>query len=127
MEAIAQGENSAVDDGQHESSPALCEWMEITVHELKERYDRGHRPIVIDVREEEEWEMEHLPHTILIPLAEIPHRAHELDAEQEIIIICRSGNRSAQAQAHLLSRGFRQVRNVVGGIRAWVRMGWDTI
>ena len=96
--------------------------MDITPHELLLLIKSGKKPIVVDVREKAEWDSEHIPQTIHIPLGQIPYRMHDLDPEQEIIIYCRSGHRSAQAMHFLESKGFKRVKNLKGGIRAWLRV-----
>ncbi|MCC6728543.1 MAG: molybdopterin-synthase adenylyltransferase MoeB [Chthonomonadales bacterium] len=94
---------------------------QMSVRELKERFDRGERPQVVDVREPYEWEMARIPHTRLIPLGQVAKRAAELDPEQEVILQCRSGVRSMDALNLLRERGFRKLRNLEGGILAWSR------
>ncbi len=92
---------------------------EITVRELKARMDRGEALTVIDVREPHEFAIARMPGTKLIPLNQIEERAYELDPNAEIILQCRTGKRSADALNRLKAKGFRHVRNLVGGITAW--------
>jgi len=91
--------------------------------ELKERLDKGETPIMIDVREESEWEQQTLPGVIKISLRYIPDMVAErkLDEykDQEVIMICRSGGRSGQATNFLRNNGFVGVRNLNGGMLAW--------
>ncbi|MCU0422314.1 MAG: rhodanese-like domain-containing protein [Bacteroidia bacterium] len=93
---------------------------DITVIELKERLDKGEKPVIIDVREVHEYEEYNIGAT-LIPLGELPGRIEELAAykQQEVIVHCRSGARSATAKMFLLDNGFEQVRNLMGGMLAW--------
>ena len=93
---------------------------DITVIELKERLDKGEKPVIIDVREVHEYEEYNIGAT-LIPLGELPGRIEELAAykQQEVIVHCRSGARSATAEMFLLDNGFEQVRNLMGGMLAW--------
>ena len=95
--------------------------MDITVQELKARIDAGTAPIMIDVRNPHEWEMQHLAGVKLISLHEIPAKVAELAdiKDQEIVMICRSGGRSGQATQFLANNGFTHVRNMVGGMLAW--------
>ena len=92
---------------------------DITAQELKERLDKGEKPYLIDVREEWEFEEKNL-NGQLIPLGTLPHRLEEIKAgkEDEIIIHCRSGKRSATAQKFLQQQGYTNVRNLEGGIEA---------
>lgn len=92
---------------------------DITPIELKERVAAGERPIIIDVREPWEHEQSQLPTaTLNIPLGELPNRLDELEAyrEQEVIVHCKAGGRSAAAKAFLTQQGFPHVRNLLGGI-----------
>ena len=91
--------------------------MDITAQELKQRLDNGEMVHLIDVREEWEYEEANLG-GILIPLATLPTRLAELEdwKNEEIVIHCRSGKRSASAQALLVKSGFSNVRNLLGGI-----------
>ncbi|WP_128544860.1 rhodanese-like domain-containing protein [Larkinella soli] len=94
--------------------------MDITVQELKERLDKGEQVNLIDVREVYEYEEDNLGGE-LIPLGELPYRIDELEdrKEEELIIQCRSGARSARAQMFLEQNGFSNVRNLTGGLLAY--------
>ena len=92
---------------------------EITVRELKERMDRGERLNVIDVREPHEFAIARIPGTKLIPLNQVEERAGELNPNEEIILHCRTGKRSADALNRLKAKGFRRLKNLKGGIAAW--------
>ncbi len=96
---------------------------DITVQELHERlaHKADKEFIFIDVREPHEYAEYNLG-AQLIPLGTIPTAATENlenHKDDEIIIHCRSGGRSGQAQAYLASMGFKNVRNVIGGALAW--------
>lgn len=93
---------------------------DITVSELKSRLDKGEKFHFLDVREEWEYEEDNLG-AENIPLGELPHRITELEniKDQEIVVHCRSGARSGNAKKFLESKGFNQVRNVLGGILAY--------
>lgn len=93
---------------------------DITVSELKNRLDKGEKFNFLDVREDWEYEEDNLG-AENIPLGELPHRIAELEnlKDQEIVVHCRSGARSGNAKKFLESKGFSQVRNVLGGILAY--------
>jgi adenylyltransferase/sulfurtransferase len=93
---------------------------EITVSELKARMDQGDPPIVVDVREPREFEICRIPGAILIPLGQLAQRAGELDPSADIVLQCKSGIRSARATSELQRLGFTRVRNLSGGILAWI-------
>lgn len=93
---------------------------DITVSELKNRIDNGEKFHFLDVREEWEYEEDNLG-AENIPLGELPHRLSELEKykDEEIVVHCRSGARSGNAKKFMESKGFSQVRNVLGGILAY--------
>ena len=93
---------------------------EITVTELKQRMDRGDTLRIVDVREPNEYQINRIPGAELIPLGEVPRRYAELDMDEEIIVQCKMGGRSAKAADYLRSVGFKRVLNLKGGILEWV-------
>jgi rhodanese-related sulfurtransferase len=96
--------------------------MDITVTELKKRLDEGDKSFVfIDVREPHEYQAFNLG-AELIPLGIIPVRLPDLEAHKndEIVVHCRSGARSGQAKAFMMANGFTNVRNLEGGVLAWI-------
>lgn len=95
--------------------------MDISARELKERIDAGTTPIMIDVREPHEWEMQHLDGVHKISLGDLPTQLNELAQykDQEVVLICRSGGRSGRATAFLQQQGFSNARNLLGGMIGW--------
>ncbi len=93
---------------------------DISVIKLKQRMDAGETINLLDVRETFEFEEFNL-NGKLIPLGELPGRLEEIEdwKDQEVIVHCRSGKRSATAQQFLLQSGFQNVRNLVGGVLDW--------
>jgi adenylyltransferase/sulfurtransferase len=94
---------------------------DIMVEELKARIDKGEAPVLVDVREPQEYELVHLPDSKLIPLAALPERLGELSTADDIVVYCKSGGRSAFATIFLQDMGFKRVHNLAGGIDAWAR------
>ena len=94
---------------------------EMTPAELKERLDRGERLTIIDVREPFEWDIGNLEPqgARLIPLKQLPQRIGEIPADEEIVLQCRSGARSAQALGYLRQHGYERLLNLKGGILGW--------
>ncbi len=92
---------------------------EITVEELKARRDRGDKFVLLDVRENYEYDIACIPGAKLIPLGDLPSRMSELDSTDEIVIHCKSGIRSAKALRQLQKAGFGKLFNVAGGILEW--------
>jgi rhodanese-related sulfurtransferase len=80
---------------------------------------------MLDVRSLEEWEEGHIPGATLIPLDQLSQRYGELPADQEIVIYCRSGNRSGNALTFLSQAGFTGIYSMDGGINAWVSAGFE--
>lgn len=93
--------------------------QQVTATELKSELDGGRKPMLLDVREPHEFEICRLDHSTLIPLGELETRISELDRDQDIVAICRSGDRSGQAVKYLHEAGFKHTQNLVGGITAW--------
>ena len=92
---------------------------EISVNELKEQIDRGDDPFILDCREPGEFQISRVPHSILIPMGELRDRLDEVPKEGEIVVVCRTGRRSAMVTQFLRQEGY-QARNLVGGVNRWV-------
>jgi adenylyltransferase/sulfurtransferase len=92
---------------------------EIGPREVKKMIDEKQPFVLIDVREPHEFQICRIPGSTLIPLGEIPKRMHELDSASEIVVHCRSGQRSARAVEFLMKAGFQKIYNLKGGILAW--------
>lgn len=82
---------------------------------------------ILDVREPEEWQEFHVPGSTLIPLGELENRVDELSGDQEIVVVCRSGNRSQAGRDILLQAGFTQVTSMTGGLKEWRSSGYPTV
>ncbi len=78
--------------------------------------------VLIDVREQDEWDAVHVPSATLIPLSEFQTRYTEMPKEKEIVLICAGGIRSAQAAQFAAQNGYTVV-NLEGGIKAWMADG----
>lgn len=100
----------------------------VTVQEAAEQFD-SKQAIIIDVREQDEWDEQHIEGAILIPLDQVESRLSEFEEYKDspIIMQCRSGRRSNIAGASLLKAGFTKVYNLEGGILAWDELGLPTI
>jgi adenylyltransferase/sulfurtransferase len=93
---------------------------DITSVELKQRLDRGDKLTLIDVREPNEYQINRIPGTTLIPLGEVERRLGELNPDDEIVVHCKMGGRSAKAADILRAKGFKRVLNLKGGILDWI-------
>src|SRR5687767_10286289 len=92
----------------------------LTARELKAELDRGETLQIIDVREPQEYQINRIPGSTLIPLGDLPKRYVELDPNANLVMQCKSGMRSAKAQEFLRSKGFTRVRNLTGGVLGWI-------
>lgn len=90
-----------------------------TVADLQGRDD----VLLIDVREQWEYDEAHIPNITLIPMNEIPNRLSEIPTDKTVIVTCRSGNRSGQVTDFLRDQGYDNVHNMEGGILAWQQAG----
>ena len=91
----------------------------LSVTSLKQKLDAGESFLLLDVREPYEWELCHSPGAQLIPLGLLPSCIQELDPANEIVLMCKSGIRSAKALQQLKAAGFTRLKNLEGGITAW--------
>jgi rhodanese-related sulfurtransferase len=78
---------------------------------------------LLDVRELDEWEAGHALGAHHVPMMEIPARLAEVPTEADVVVVCRSGNRSAQVVSYLLANGWDNVRNLSGGMVDWAKSG----
>jgi phage shock protein E len=81
--------------------------------------------VLLDVREQWEYDAGHIPGVTLIPTGEIAGRLNEIPTDKTVIVTCRSGNRSGQVVDFLRQQGFTNVHNMEGGILAWERAGYE--
>lgn len=96
---------------------------DITVQELDKKIENKEDFFLLDVREQMEYDMFNL-NGKLIPLGELSNHFTELEAykNQEVIVHCRSGKRSGVAKELLIRQGFSNVKNLLGGVLAWIDM-----
>jgi rhodanese-related sulfurtransferase len=97
----------------------------ISVQEASEQFSNG--AFLLDVREQSEWDEGHVEGAVLIPLGELSTRISELPTDQDILIICRSGNRSGQARDLLREAGMMNTTSVSGGMNAWIAAGLPVV
>ena len=98
---------------------------EISVTEAASMRDSG--AFILDVRQPEEWNEIHIPGATLIPLGELAYRVNEVPKDQEVVVVCRSGNRSQQGRDILLQAGFENVTSMAGGVYQWSTAGYETV
>ena len=94
---------------------------DMTVSQLKATIDSGKHLVLLDVREPFEYSLCHLESSTLIPVEDLPARMRELNRDSEIVVYCHVGIRSTTAVRQLRQAGFKNVKNLQGGIDAWAR------
>jgi rhodanese-related sulfurtransferase len=97
---------------------------EINVSQAYELYQKG--AYVLDVREQSEWDAVHIPGAALIPLGSLPDNLSPIPKDAEIVVVCRSGNRSQKGRDILLAAGFERVTSMAGGMNQWAAAGYPT-
>jgi rhodanese-related sulfurtransferase len=118
----AAQEATLPEEGLGDAPLALSDTVDVeTVAEVRERDD----VLVLDVREQWEYDEGHIPGVTLIPMAEVSQRLDDIPADKTVIVTCRSGNRSGQVTDYLRQQGFDNVHNMDGGILAWEAAGYD--
>jgi rhodanese-related sulfurtransferase len=95
----------------------------INSSEAKIRIDGASPPFLLDVREPYEFKDGHIPGARLLPLGDLGNKLDELPVDREILVICRSGNRSDSATRQLIRAGYQAV-NLKGGMIGWQRAGY---
>jgi sulfur dioxygenase len=125
IQEVLQPNQTALEDDRLRF-PTLAELSNVrqrTAREVKAELESPSPPIVLDVRELDEFngELGHIPGSVLIPLKDLPARAGELEVHKEdpIIVVCRAGVRSTTGAAILTGLGFENVANLKGGMLDW--------
>ena len=95
----------------------------VDVREARRRLEAP-EPLLVDVREVREFVARRAPGAVHLPLSGFLQRYEELPRDRELLVICRSGQRSMQATAFLLANGWPAVHNVSGGMLAWEWAGF---
>jgi len=98
---------------------------EVTAADAMAKRDQG--AFILDVRQPEEWAEYHVPGSTLIPLSELAARSNEVPKDREVVVVCRSGNRSATGRDILIKAGFTQVTSLKGGLSGWKTAGYPTL
>jgi rhodanese-related sulfurtransferase len=95
---------------------------EINAQALLEILRQPNPPVLVDVREKWEFDTVHLDNSLLMPMGDVPSRAHaELDPDEPIVVICHHGARSLNVTMWLRAQGFEHVQSLAGGIDGWAR------
>lgn len=100
---------------------------DVTVEEAKSLVESNFSLIILDVRTREEFESDHIGGAILIPVSELEDRLDELSKEEELLIYCRTGNRSSNSVNILKANGYTKIFHMNDGITAWTQAGYPTV
>jgi rhodanese-related sulfurtransferase len=98
---------------------------DISVAEAAAKRSSG--AFILDVRQPEEWAEVHIPGTTLIPLGELASRVNEVPRDKDVVVVCRSGNRSQEGRDILRRAGLQKVASMDGGMREWAAAGHPTV
>ncbi|MBS0309633.1 MAG: sulfurtransferase [Proteobacteria bacterium] len=97
---------------QQLTAPELAAWLADTARE---------NPLLLDVREPNEFQFCHIEGAVLMPMQSVPARMQELDDDATIVCICHHGMRSMQVARFLEQQGFTHIINLSGGVHAWAQ------
>jgi rhodanese-related sulfurtransferase len=111
---------------QSENKP-LFEYSDVTVEQAKQLIEERPKLVILDVRTVSEYEDGHIEGAILIPVQEIENRLDELSTKDEILVYCRTGNRSSTAIDIMLADGFTKIYHMNRGITAWIDAGYPVV
>jgi rhodanese-related sulfurtransferase len=92
--------------------------------EARRRLETG--AMLLDVRESDEWDTGHAPDATWIPIGHVAARQDELAGDRPIVVVCRSGGRSARVTSTLLQAGY-DATNLAGGMQAWAGAGFSVV
>ncbi len=104
------------------SRPAAVPALDPLYADLRHR-DPDRPAVLVDVRERDEFVAARVEGSLLIPMSQLGARLHEVPKDRPVMVICATGNRSANVVSYLLASGWADVGNVAGGIETWMRMG----
>jgi hydroxyacylglutathione hydrolase len=102
----------------------LAQW---TVWQLREGLEQESDLVVLDVRQPAEWKAGHIQGAVYITGAELPAKINDVPKDRPVATVCGSGHRSSIAASLLLRNGNRRVVNVLGGMSAWKKAGFETV
>ena len=96
----------------------------LSVHELKDRIDRGEELVVLDTRGQDEWDSGHIKGALHIHVGHLEERIADVPGDSPVVVICNVGHRSGLGASILLRAGYREVYNVLGSMKAWGAAGY---
>lgn len=118
----------AATNAQDSSPAATSKIATMTAGELQKRLTaKDAKPLVVDVREKAEYDAVHIDGVLLAPLGNVVADLEKIDRSREIVLVCRSGRRSAKAYEALAAKGFTSLHNLEGGMIAWEKAGLPVV
>lgn len=99
--------------------------MDVT--ELESKLGNDKNLVLVDVREQAEWDDAHIDGAVFLPLSQLETRFAELPKDKALVLQCRSGKRSMNAAQFLADKGYTDLTNLEGGILAWMDEGFDVV
>lgn len=118
----------AATNAQDSSAATPPKIATMTPDELQKRLAaKDAKPLVVDVREQAEYDAVHIDGVLLAPLGNVVADLAKIDRSREIVLVCRSGRRSAKAYEALAAKGFTSLRNLEGGMIAWEKAGLPVV
>jgi rhodanese-related sulfurtransferase len=102
----------------------MTEFTEISAADAVTEVEGG--TVLLDVREQDEWDRGHAPTAILLPMSTLPNGLDSVPTGQRVLVVCHAGSRSARVTKALLESGYDAV-NVAGGMLAWSDAGGDVV
>jgi rhodanese-related sulfurtransferase len=106
-------------------APATTAPAEISLADAVARRAAG--AFILDVRQPDEWRDFHVPGSTLIPLDQLQARVNEVPRDRDVVVVCRSGNRSATGRDVLKKAGFTRATSLAGGLTQWKAAGYPTV
>lgn len=119
--------NNAPQPTQQAGAPGAPAALPDTVSVAEAAALRDSGAFVLDVRTDEEWADHHVPGSTHIPLDDLESRLAEIPRDQQVVVVCRSGNRSQQGRDILKDAGFTSVASMAGGLNEWRSNGLPTV
>lgn len=109
-------------------NPNLDQVTDVSCEEVHDLLEKKESLELIDVRSKSEFtgELGHIPGAKLIVLDQLPMNLHQIPKDKDVVFICRSGARSAQASAFASENGFAKTFNLKGGMIAWNSLNFET-
>ena len=96
----------------------------IDAESLRKRLQSNDKPLVVDVREPAEFDAGHIREALLVPLGTVANGLGDVAKDREIVLVCRSGRRSAKAHGILAAKGYTKLVNLEGGMLSWEKLGY---